>query len=532
MLGRVMMKITRLLATLLFLPLVLSLCLSASAKIPLIVQTTEGPVIGSLSLNGQRSFKGIPYASPPIGPLRWHAPQDPPYHELPLLCDSFRSSCPSYPSATDIDFSIETFSEDCLYLNIWTGAEDASSALPVMVYLHGGSFLTGSSAKSYYDGSYLASKGVVLVTLNYRLGIFGFFCHPALADADTGGSYGNYGLLDQVAALRWVKRNIASFGGNPDNITLFGESAGAVSVLALMSSGLAEGLFNRAIVQSGAIPFNLSRKEDACGFWAGMVNKIGVDNFESSLDRLREMEWTELLNANPYSESVRPAKSTMDLLCIDGLLFKEQPLDVFMSGRQLAVPLICGSNSDELGIASSFGPESMSTYRKWLERSFPGSEDDIIARYPADSVSPARAYMTAVSDAVFTYSSKKTALLHAAAGNNVYHYSFAYVTTLLKNAGYGAFHGSDVLYVFGVVDVPAMKAEDRLMAKAITDYWTSFARDGTPVSQLGPPWPVLTGKNGYSMLFSDKIEAVESLSNAVYEFWDVIIGKNRERIRI
>ncbi len=527
------MKIARLAAMLLFFSLLTTLlCQSASAKIPLIVQTTEGLVIGSLSLSGQRSFKGIPYASPPVGPLRWRAPKDPPAHELPLLCDSFKNSCPSYPSATDIDFSFETFSEDCLYLNIWTEADDATSALPVMVYLHGGSFLTGSSAKSYYDGSYLASKGVVLVTLNYRLGIFGFFCHPDLADPDFGGSYGNYGLLDQIAALRWIRNNISNFGGDPGNITLFGESAGAVSTLALMSSELSEGLFDRAIVQSGAIPFNLSTKQDACGFWSGMVRKIGIEDFDSSIEQLRAMEWTELLNANPFSESVRPAKSTMDLLCLDGYLLKQQPLDVFIAGGQSKVPLICGSNSDELGIVTSFGPESINTYRKWLERSFPGRTEEIIARYPADSVTPARAYMTAVADAVFTYSSKNTAILHARAGNSTYHYSFAHVTDLVKEAGYGAFHGSDVFYVFGVVDVPAMKTEDRMMARAMTDYWVSFAKEGSPSSGLAAQWPLFAGIDGYSMLFANEITAVEALSKDVYEFWDGIIREIREKVRI
>ena len=504
----------------------------SSAKIPLMVNTLQGPVIGSLSLGGVRSFKGIPYAAPPVGDLRWKAPQEPRARDLPLLCDAFKSGCPSYPSATDLDLAFETFSEDCLYLNVWTNAESVDSKLPVMVFIHGGSFLTGSTSKRYYDGTYLASKGVVVVTVNYRLGVFGFFCHPGLADPRTGGSYGNYGLLDQLEALKWIKRNIGGFGGDPDNVTLFGESAGAVSVLTLMTSDLSDGMFDRAIAQSGAIPFNLMPKEDACSFWKGMARKVGVEDFTGSLDTLMSMEWTDLLNMNPYSEAAMPAKTTRNLLCVDGYLLTEQPLDRFLKGEEAPVPLIVGCNSDELGIAAPGGPADTEQYRQWLSRSFPGFEDRIMDEYPANGASPGRAYMTAISDAVFIYTARWTADLHSKAGNQVYHYMFGYATKLLKSTGYGAFHALDIFYVFGTVDTPGFPKEDRTMARTMTEYWTSFAAKGHPVCEPGPAWPLYRHDDPQSLVLGEEVRIESRLNEDRYRFWGSILEKARFFINI
>lgn len=505
---------------------------ATSAKIPLMVNTLQGPVIGSLSLGDVRVFKGIPYAAPPVGELRWHAPAEPAVRELPLLCDTFMSACPSYPSATDIDLAFETFSEDCLYLNIWTNADDAASKLPVMVYIHGGSFLTGSTSKRYYDGAYLASKGVIVVTVNYRLGVFGFFCHPGLADPKTQGSYGNYGLLDQLQALKWIKRNIEGFGGNPDNITLFGESAGAVSVFTLMSSRLSEGMFDKAIAQSGAIPFNLKPKEDTCAFWEAMAKKVGIEDFDGSLETLKAMEWTGLLNMNPLSEAARPARSILELMCIDGYLLVEQPLDTFMEGGEARIPLIVGCNADELGIASPYGPKDEEQYRLWLSSSFPGFEDMIMAKYPAEGTSPGRAYMSAISDAVFVYTSRLTADLHSRAGNPVYHYIFGYMTRLLKSAGFGTFHALDIFFVFGIVDTPTFSKEDRVMARTIVDYWTSFAIKGHPSCETGIEWPLYGYDDPQSLFLGEELKVERRLNEDVYNFWGGIMERARSLINI
>lgn len=497
---------------------------NASAKVPLVVPTAYGPVLGNLSFGDVRVFKGIPYAAPPVGELRWKAPKPPEPWKLPLLCDVFKSSCPSYPSTTDIDLQLETFDEDCLYLNVWTPAEDAEAGLPVMVYIHGGSFLTGSAAKRVYDGSYLAERGVIVVTINYRLGVFGFFCHPGLADASTGGSYGNYGLLDQIAAIKWVKENIKGFGGNPDNITIFGESAGAVSVLTLMSSTLSEGLFQGAIAQSGAIPFGLKTSQDACQLWARMASKIGVDDFGTSLDELKLMNWEQILKMNPSNDGNMPAKSTLDLLCLDGYLLKSQPLDVFIKGDQAKVPLIVGSNSDEMGISSSGGPDTLEDYKARLGRYFPGFVAKIIEHYPFDEATPGRAYMSAIGDVTFTYSSRLTSILHSQAGNAVYNYIFAYAGKLLRSAGIGAFHASDLLYVFGIVDTPAFPSDEREVARLMADYWSSFSKTGKPSHEGRTAWQAFTQEDPAAMYLDVLPRMDYDLVSGIFKFWSGIMA--------
>lgn len=497
---------------------------TASGKVPLVVQTKFGPVIGALAFTGHRVFKGIPYAAPPIGDLRWRAPQDPEPWKIPLLCDKFGSSCPSYPASTDLDLQLETFDEDCLYLNIWTPAENQDSRLPVMVYVHGGSFLTGSAAKTFYNGAYLAKKDVVVVTFNYRLGIFGFFCHPGLADHKTGGSYGNYGLLDQIAALRWVRDNISAFGGDPNRVTFFGESAGAVSVLALMSSQLSQGLYSAAIAQSGAVPFNLMSRKDASRFWAGITGKHGIVDEEGSLDKMRSLSWEQLLRMTPSNDGMMPARSTLDLLCIDGYLFKDQPLEVWRAGDQMHVPLIVGSTSDEMGIIASDGPKSEDEYMKALDKYFGEHAEEIARRYPFDDTAPGRAFATMMGDSIFSFSSYLASSLHAQAGNPVYRYVFSYAGKLLKSAGVGAFHSSDVLYMFGTVDNAAFPPQERNMARVFADYWTSFAKLGSPSPEGLPYWPVYDGATSYSMVLDSEPYASENLGRENFMFWDLIMA--------
>lgn len=219
--------------------------------------TMREPLLDSGPINGVQEggvwvYKGIPYAAPPVGELRWKEPQPAePWKEV-RPCTEFGPACPQ-PSSDDQGgfMAVGETSEDCLYLNVWSPAETPGERLPVMVWIHGGAFRTGAGSQAVYDGVNLAEKDVVVVTINYRLGPLGFFAHPLLTEESPNGSSGNYGLLDQVAALEWVERNIASFGGDPDNVTVFGESAGAMSICDLMASPLAEGLFDRAIVQSG-----------------------------------------------------------------------------------------------------------------------------------------------------------------------------------------------------------------------------------------------------------------------------------------
>ena len=497
---------------------------TASGMVPLVVQTRYGPVIGALAFTGQRVFKGIPYAAPPVGELRWKAPQEPESWKIPLLCDKFGSSCPSYPASTDLDLQLETFDEDCLYLNVWTPAESQDSRLPVMVYVHGGSFLTGSAAKTFYNGAYLAKRDVVVVTFNYRLGVFGFLCHPGLADPATGGSYGNYGLLDQIAALRWVRDNISAFGGDPGNVTFFGESAGAVSVLALMSSEMSKGLYTAAIAQSGAIPFNLKSKEDASGFWVGLAEKQGIEDAPGSIGALRSLSWQQLLKMTPSNDGMMPARSTLDLLCIDGYLFKDQPLDVWRAGNQMHVPLIVGSTSDEMGIIASDGPKSEEEYARALQKYFGEHALGIMERYPFDRSLPGRAFATMMGDAIFSYSSSLASSMHSDAGNKVYRYVFSYAGKLLRSASVGAFHSSDILYLFGIVDSAAFPPQERNMARLFADYWTAFAKLGSPSPEGLPDWPAYEKEAAYSMVLDSEPYPQKGLNQGTFIFWDLIMA--------
>ena len=236
------------------------------------VQTTEGMVEG-VTQNGITSFLGIPYAAPPVGDLRWRAPQPPSPHATRLIADLFGHDCMQNAMGRP---GAQPVSEDCLYLNVWVRASPKAHNLPVMVFVHGGGFNVGSGAESKYDGSSLARRGVILVTFNYRLGKFGFFAHPALTKENPDGPLGNYQVLDQIAALKWVRRNIASFGGDPDNITLFGESSGGVSVTFLMSSPLAKGLFAKAIIESGVRRFSMKPIDKAEMDGKAAAEKWGV----------------------------------------------------------------------------------------------------------------------------------------------------------------------------------------------------------------------------------------------------------------
>lgn len=245
----------------------------ALAVLPQPVQTTSGPITGT-PLNDVLVFKGIPYAKPPVGPLRWRAPVPPEPWDQPRAMTDYGPSCPQ-PRASMGGWDRHVFpihqSEDCLYLNVWTPAKAPSDRLPVMVWIHGGGFVQGSGSMRFYDGQNLARRGVVVVTLNYRLGPFGFFNHPALQTESDDGSAGNYGLRDQIAALKWIQDNIAALGGDPGNVTIFGESAGGVSVATLMTSPPAQGLFHKAIAQSGAVPQRVPNLQTSQGLWRGRL---------------------------------------------------------------------------------------------------------------------------------------------------------------------------------------------------------------------------------------------------------------------
>ena len=315
-------------------------------------RTANGVLEGVVSADGKvRTFKGIPYAAPPVGPLRWKAPQPAAAWTGVRKATEYPARCMQAPIYSDMIFHDNGPSEDCLYLNLWMPAAPAQPRLPVMVWIYGGGFAAGATSEPRQDGGNLSKKGVLVVSMNYRLGIFGFFSHPALAKESGHNATGNYGLLDQVAALKWVRDNIAVFGGDPNNVTIFGESAGSFSVSALMASPLAQGLFRRAIGESGAFFGDTLRPQPRAE-----TEKAGVEFAKSSLGT----DSLEALRAKPAAEILQAAAkpgAARFVPNIDGYFLPESVEAIFAAGKQSHVPLLAGWNADEMTYRAIFGKE-------------------------------------------------------------------------------------------------------------------------------------------------------------------------------
>lgn len=397
---------------------------AATAQPNTIVATPSGPVIGEL-YDGVRAFRGIPYAAPPLGMLRWRPPQPPAAWTSPRRCLAFAPACPQ--QGKDLYGPVGATSEDCLYLNVWTPARDHAARLPVMVWLHGGGFLVGAGGKPCYDGAELARRGgVVVVSINYRLGPFGFLAHPALSAEAEPRASGNYGLMDQAAALRWVRDSIAAFGGDPGCVTIFGQSSGGVSVCALMASPLAQGLFHRAIVHSGSAPPGLRSLAVAEEHGVAFAARLGA----ADLAALRAAPVSALLAAaKPATGKV--GQGTYDHLCQDGAVLTA-PLDaLFAAGRQAAVPTMVGTTRDE---------------------------DPLFLR-GAQAVLKAMAPVQAKTWA----------------------FRFERVSPFAARKDMGSFHGAELPYVFRFFP-PALgfTADDEALSGRMISYWSRFARTGDP----------------------------------------------------
>jgi para-nitrobenzyl esterase len=433
-------------------------------------------------------FKGVPYAAPPLGERRWRPPA------LPLRWDGVRDaagygfSCPqvAYPGDSA---PVETpGDEDCLTLNIWTGLS-GTTPRPVMLWIHGGGFMNGGSATAVTDGAALARQGVTVVTINYRLGRLGFFAHPALSAENPHAPLGNYGLMDQIAALRWVRANIAAFGGDPGNVTIFGESAGGGSVAALMTSPLAKGLFAKAIIQSGGgrqIPIPIRGKALDGGpsmeeVGATFARDVGVSG--DVLKKLRALDaatvigGVNMLNNNDRARTVN--------WTVDGALLPADPTTLFARSEQARVPMIIGATSDELGALPMIGAITAYTLFQF---------GDAAAKLGPlyKSADKGDEINSLPSDAFFVEPARFMALKAAETRQSVFHYSFGYIAEGLRGTLKGARHASDVPYVFNNPDtIPGATDTDRAMARAVSGAWVRFARSGDPAGS-GWVWPAYT----------------------------------------
>jgi para-nitrobenzyl esterase len=432
-------------------------------------------------------FKGIPYAAPPIGELRWKAPRAAVAWQGVKDAGAFGASCmqTGYPEGSLYHSDLGPISEDCLTLNVWTTAK-AGEKHPVMVWVHGGALTRGSGATAWYDGEALARKGVIIVTINYRLGVFGFFTHPELTAESPNHSSGNYGLLDQVAALQWVKRNIAAFGGDPKKVTIFGESAGSWSTNCMMASPLARGLIDRVIGESGAFFAVMKKLSDA--------EKIGAN--AGDLKTLRAKPAEELMKMTLDQRAMGPV--------VDGYLLPTDIYTIFKEGKQNDVPLLAGFNADE-GTAFVNWNGNVDAFVKQGQQRFGKFADEYFAAYPAGTEADAKAsFYATMRDTTFGWNMRTWGRMTEQTGHHpAYLYYFSHVQPGPTAERYGAFHASEIVYVFDNLSMLARPFTDvdKKLSDEMSSYWVNFAKNGDPNGPGLPKWPAYRAKDEVWMEF-------------------------------
>jgi para-nitrobenzyl esterase len=510
------------------------------------VGVVEGVLAGCVSADGVvRSFKGIPYARPPVGELRWREPQRPQPWDGHRDATRFGPTAPQPPVQSNSLYvgGHELQSEDCLTLNVWTAADSSDARLPVMVWLHFGAYLYGGGSLALYDGDGLAREGVVVVTLNHRLGRLGFLAHPELSAESAHGASGNYGLLDVVAALRWLAENVAAFGGDPQRVTLFGLSAGSMSVCILMASPLARGLFHRAIGESGgafgpvgassAISDSMQDLAHAERSGLALARALGAP----SIGELRRRTPSELLAVTlaPSGEDrwrldgsdASFSRGSLDtgFPIVDGRLLPESAYTIFASGRQADVPLMTGSVADEasgmmyMANAARFIADARAEYGQ--------RADAFLTLYPArDDQQTAFTSARANADRVFIWQNWAWANLHSVA-KPTYFYHFSREPPIPNDADIaehirGAFHGAEIPYVFRHLDVCDLPwtDHDRELSRVMAAYWVNFARSGDPNDPALPPWTRFDAASPTAMHFGDAIGDGPVPRPEHLAFWD------------
>lgn len=502
----------------------------AAGRAQPLVDAPAGAVRGEAA-DGVNVFRGVPYALAPTGWRRWRPPAGMPRWSGTRDATRFGPAC-HQPTArgTSIYAAAEapTMSEDCLFLNVWTpqGAEDA----PVFVWIHGGALSTGASSEAMYDGARMAaSQGMVVVSINYRLGVLGYLAHPELSAESRRNVSGNYGLLDQIAALKWIEANIAAFGGDPDKVTIAGESAGALSVMYLMASPQARGLFDRAIAQSAymiSTPELRSNRHgdfpaETVGVW--LQTQLGLTN----LADLRAMDPQDLTTRSL-------ATGYMPWGTIDGEVLPEQLVQIFDRGEQAPVPLLVGFNQGEirsLRVLAPPPPATAAAYEDAVRTRYGDLADAFLALYPSTDL--AGSVLAAPRDALYGWTAERMARRQTALGQPAFVYLFDHGYPAADEADLHAFHAAEIPYVFGGLDrtpprwpaIPDTAAERRL-SDAMMAYWASFARDGVPVAPDQPAWPAWGQVRPY-MAFEEGPVAREGLMPGMFELREAEVCRRR-----
>ena len=459
------------------------------------VKVQSGTLEGTTSEDASvRIFKGVPFAAPPVGDLRWKAPQPVPHWKGVRKADDWGPRCIQGLVFADIIQREKSQGEDCLYLNIWAPAKSAKNSkkkLPVFVWYHGGGFAAGSGSEPRYDGAYLAKQGIVVVDVNYRLGIFGFFSHPELTRESPHKASGNYGMLDQVEALKWVKANIAGFGGDPNSVTIGGESAGSFSVSALMASPLSRGLIHKAIGESGA--FAAGRSSTLAELPLAASEQVGVTFAKaigaSDLAALRAMSAEKILAQASQPNGGRFSPN------IDGYFFPTPASEIYAKGQQARIPLLAGWNSSEIGMAVAMNPVKPTpvTFQSQLAMVFKDKVEAAKKAYPAATNEEAEVAAAALaSDQFIVYGTWKWIEEQARTKSPVYRFQFDRV--LLEPNGsnrYGAAHAVEIEYAFNTLESKkaAWQPEDRQTAQTMSAYWANFIKTGNPNGHGLPTWP-------------------------------------------
>jgi len=474
-----------------------------------VARTDAGMVSGVKNSEGSvTAFKGIPFAAPPVGDLRWKAPQPAKHWSGVRKCDAFGASpmqakpTPFMVYTSEFLIPEKPISEDCLYLNVWTSAKTKADKKPVYVWIYGGGFSSGGSACAIYDGEALAKKGVVFVSINYRVGVFGFFAHPELTKEAKGKASGNYGLLDQVAALQWVKHNIAAFGGDPDNVTIGGQSAGSMSVNALVASPLTKGLFKRAIAESGSLLIKNP-------ILASGSLKAAEEQGEKTAEKAGAKSLGDL-RAMPAEDAMKKLQGRYAPI-VDGYVLPEAIADIFAQNKQNHVALITGWNADE---AFVMGSKNKDAFKKEAEKEYGADAAEFLKYFPAETdEQAARSQVELSRNQVFALSGYKWAGMQSKYANSpVYVYNFARkVPATGDMAKYGAFHTAEVPYVMNDLKFlnRPLEPADHELAGLMSDYWVNFIKTGNPNGRGLPEWPVYNTADHLVKVFDAKSETKE-----------------------
>jgi para-nitrobenzyl esterase len=504
------------------------------------VRTESGLVSGTTEAGGLvRVYRGIPYAAPPVGNLRWRAPQPAAAWSGVRQATEFGPSCPQIDRPMLPQERLGKTSEDCLTLNVWAPVSPPGRHVPVIVWIHGGAFTQGSGSLSVYDGEAMARRGAVVVTFNYRLGPFGFFAHPLLTRESGHDGSGNYGLLDQIAVLRWVKANIHGFGGSPDRVTVAGESAGAVSVGCLLVAPQARGLFHGAILESGS-PYGVTRYlRDAPAGEESMeqvgeliARRLGCDREDDVLAALRSRSVDEIMNASHpaapfFGEGIRFGP------VVDRWLIPDRPATLLASHQQLKMPVLVGSNLDEGSIfVAPLQGFDVDAYRRFVRATFRDRADDVLARFPVSrdgDVKPTLSRLLGYS--TFVAPARRLARDTADLGDRAYLYSFTRVRPGTSATRLGAFHGAEIPFVFGTFvrvfrgETPEAEDADRALSEAMMGYWFRFAATGNPNGEGAPVWPRYGARSDVSLELGDDIQSRGGLAREFCDFFDHVAAE-------